>query len=157
MGTKRSNWSNYFMQIAHAVSSRGTCDRKKVGCVLVVERRIVATGYNGSAPGMPHCDDVGHDIVESTQDGKTVRNCVRTIHAEANAIAQAARFGVPLRGCEAFVNTYPCWPCFRLLASVGVVRVWFDDEYRIDARVIECADRLGIAVHGPNVWRSEVK
>lgn len=115
------------MGIANEVARRATCDRKHVGCVLVKGRRIVATGYNGSVPGAEHCDDVGHDMVDG--------HCVRTIHAEVNAVAQAARFGVALEEAEAFVNTFPCWPCAKVLVSVGVKAVWVADAYRVDPRV----------------------
>jgi dCMP deaminase len=135
------------MDIAHAVSQRGTCDRKKVGCVLVMDRRIVATGYNGSIPGSPHCDEAGHDLVLSMGDDGVLRpNCVRTIHAEMNAIAQAARHGIAIEGCVAYVNTYPCWPCFRVMASAGVSKVVYDDAYRNDPRVEKEAGRAGIVV-----------
>lgn len=127
-GPERQSWDSYFMKIAHEASTRGTCDRKKVGCVLVRDRRIIATGYNGSIPGALHCDEVGHDMDEGG-------HCVRTVHAEANAIAQAARFGTPLLGAVAYVNTFPCWPCFKLLVTAGVRVIAYDAEYRRDARV----------------------
>lgn len=136
--SQRAGWDKYFMGIAHAVASRSTCDRKHVGCVVVVERRIVATGYNGSIPGAVHCDDVGHDMHEG--------HCVRTVHAEANAVAQAARHGIKLVGAEVYVNTYPCWPCFKLLALAGVRAITYDDAYRNDPRVAEAAAAAGITV-----------
>jgi dCMP deaminase len=127
MGKQRQGWDDYFMTIAHAVATRSTCDRKHVGCVLVREQRIIATGYNGSIPGAPHCDDAGHDMDEG--------HCVRTIHAETNAVTQAARFGIVTYMAYAYVNTFPCWPCFRVLASAGVIRIVYDDDYREDPRV----------------------
>lgn len=156
---KRSNWNEYFIRIAHEVASRATCDRKHVGCVLVVDRRIVATGFNGSIRGLPHCDDVGHDIVESViaQVGGIVttrQNCVRTMHAEANAIAQAARFGIALEGARAYLNTYPCWPCFKLMVSSGITAVYFDDKYNNDPRVMQASKDAGVAVFGPDEWKT---
>lgn len=136
--SERADWDRYFMTIAHAVSTRATCDRKHVGCVVVLERRIVATGYNGSVPGAAHCDDVGHDMVDG--------HCARTVHAEANAVAQAARHGIKLAGAGVYVNTYPCWPCFKLLALAGVREVTYDDAYRNDPRVAEAAAQAGIKV-----------
>lgn len=133
------------MAIAHAVATRATCNRKHVGCVLVVERRIIATGYNGSIAGLPHCDEVGHDMHEG--------HCVRTTHAEVNAIVQAARSGVSTRNADVFVNTFPCWPCFKVLAGAGVGRVFFDDAYREDARVYSASERTGIAIIGPTSGR----
>ncbi len=135
---KRKSWQAYFIGIAHAVASRATCDRKHVGCVIVRENRILVTGYNGSIPGAPHCDDVGHDM----KDG----HCVRTVHAEANAVSQAALAGSSLKHATVYVNTFPCWPCFKLLASAGVGAIYFDDEYREDPRVREGAKHAGIAL-----------
>jgi len=143
----RSDWDRYFCDLATVVSTRGTCDRKQVGAVLVLHQRVIATGYNGALPGEPHCDDVGHDLVETLDAlGRPAPNCVRTVHAEANAVAQAARFGLALGGATAYVNTYPCWPCFRLLVSAGIARVVFTDSYRPDKRVVEAAARLGIPI-----------
>jgi dCMP deaminase len=146
MSEKRRSWHEYFMRIAHEVSTRATCDRKHVGCVLVIEKRIIATGYNGSIPGMPHCDDIGHDMHND--------HCVRTVHAEINAIAQAARAGTRTLGSDCYVNTYPCWPCFKSLAGAGVHRIFYDAEYRADERVRSAAAALGIVVVGPKDWYS---
>ena len=135
------------MSIAHAVATRSTCDRKHVGCVLVLDRRIISSGYNGSIPGAPHCDGVGHDLVKvEASHGVVAHNCVRTMHAEANAIAQAARFGSPTHGAHAYVNTFPCWPCFRLLASSGIEHIIYDDDYREDARVRDGAAHAKIVI-----------
>jgi dCMP deaminase len=143
----RLSWDDYFLNVAEEVSKRSTCDRKFVGCILVVERRIVATGYNGSIRGEPHCDEAGHDLVESIgADGKLAPNCVRTVHAEANAIAQAAAHGVAVAGAIAYVNTFPCWPCFKLLANARVAEVVYRDGYRIDPRVAEASARLGLVI-----------
>lgn len=137
----RLSWDEYFMQIAGAVAERATCDRKHVGAVLVRDRNILCTGYNGSIHGMPHCDDVGHMMVGG--------HCVRTIHAEANAIVQAARNGVRIEGATVYVTASPCWSCFKMLANAGVKRICYGEFYR-DERAIETATRLGIAmVHIP--------
>lgn len=137
----RPSWPSYFMEIAHVVSKRGTCDRKRVGAILVVNNHIVSTGYNGSIPGLPHCDDVGHDM----KDG----HCVRTMHAEANAVAQAALLGRSLKDAALYCNTFPCWNCYKLLATAGVTEVYFDDEYRKDERVVEAAKATGVLLIGP--------
>ncbi len=143
----RPTFDEYFMTIAHAVSKRGTCDRRRVGCVMIRDGRLLTSGYNGALSGMPHCDDVGHDLVESVgPDGVLRPNCQRAVHAEANAISQAARFGVSVSGATAYVNTYPCWPCFRIMAQAGVNEVVYDDEYRIDERVAAAASAMGISV-----------
>ena len=143
--TKRLGWAEYFMQIAHVVSARGTCDRKLVGCVIVRDKRILCTGYNGSVSGMPHCDDVGHDMLEG--------HCVRTNHAELNAVAQAAAHGIPIKDADVYINTFPCWPCARMLAGAGISTVYYDDEYRVDERVQVLFESKRIGLYGPDVWK----
>lgn len=156
---KRADWNTYFMLMAHHVATRATCDRKHVGAVIVVDNRVIATGYNGSPPGLPHCDDVGHDLVQTVvrMDGDvpvTGANCVRTIHAEANAIAQAAKYGIRLEGATIYCNTFPCWPCFKLVASSGIKKFIYDDAYRNDERVVDCARQSGIELIGPPAWKA---
>ena len=137
----RLPWDEYFMNIARVVSSRATCDRKHVGAVIVRDRTILSTGYNGSIRGMPHCDEVGHIM----EDG----HCVATIHAEMNAIIQAARNGVRIEGASAYVTASPCWNCFKALANAGIQRICFGEFYR-DERSFRVAERLGIQmVHIP--------
>lgn len=133
----RASWDEYFMNIAREVSTRSTCDRKFVGAVIVRDKSILATGYNGSIRGLSHCDEDGHLI----EDG----HCVRTVHAEANAIVQAARHGVRIDGASLYVTASPCWGCFRLVANAGLTRVYFGEFYR-DQRIFEFATRLGIAL-----------
>lgn len=123
------------MDIARVVASRATCDRKHVGAVIVRDRSILATGYNGSIRGLGHCDEEGHLM----EDG----HCVRTVHAEANAIVQAARNGVRLEGAWIYVTASPCWGCFRLIANAGISRVVYGEFYR-DVRVFDVAGKLGI-------------
>ena len=109
------------MDIADMVSRRGSCDRKQVGCILVKDKRIIATGYNGSMSGSQHCDDVGH-LMENG-------HCVRTIHAEVNAIAQCAKYGSNCEGSTCYCNTLPCWNCFKLLVNAGIVQIYYKDAY----------------------------
>ena len=131
----RVSWDVYFMSIAREVAMRSTCDRKWVGAVVVRDRSILATGYNGSIRGQPHCDEAGHLM----EDG----HCVRTIHAEANAILQAARHGVRLKDSEIYVTASPCWPCFKLIANAGIVHIAFGELYR-DARIYDAARAVRI-------------
>ena len=131
----RVPWDTYFMNIAREVSTRSTCDRKFVGAVIVRDKSILATGYNGSIRGLPHCDEEGHLV----EDG----HCVRTVHAEANAIVQAARNGVRIEGASIYVTASPCWGCFRLIANAALSRVCFGEFYR-DRRIFDVATRLGI-------------
>ena len=123
------------MNIAKEVATRSTCDRKHVGAVIVKDRTILSTGYNGSIRGMPHCDDVGHMM----EDG----HCVATIHAETNAILQAAKNGVMIDGAEIYITASPCWPCFKMLANAGIKKVYYGEFYR-DQRIFDAANKLGI-------------
>ena len=121
------------MDIARRVATRATCDRKHVGAVVVRDRTILSTGYNGSIRGMPHCDEVGHMM----ENG----HCVATVHAEANAILQAAKNGVRIDGATLYTTASPCWPCFKLIANSGCVRIVYGEFYR-DPRIFEVAAQL---------------
>jgi dCMP deaminase len=127
------------MDIAKQVSTRATCDRKHVGAVLVRDRTILSTGYNGSIRGLPHCDEVGHMM----ENG----HCVATVHAEANAILQAAKNGVRIDGATLYTTASPCWPCFKLVANSGCVRIVYGEFYR-DPRIFEVAGQLKLELVG---------
>ena len=131
----RASWEQYFMNIATEVATRSTCDRKHVGAVIVREKPILSTGYNGSIKGLPHCDEVGHEMVDD--------HCVRTTHAEANAIVQAAKNGVSINGSEIYVTASPCYNCFKLIANSGIKTIYFDEFYR-DERIINHAKESGV-------------
>ncbi|MBP1611673.1 MAG: dCMP deaminase [Acidobacteria bacterium] len=135
MSDQRADWHTYFMNIARQVASRSTCDRKHVGAVIVRAKTILSTGYNGSIRGLAHCDEVGHLMEEG--------HCVRTVHAEANAIAQAARNGVAIEGAEIYITASPCWGCFRLLANSGIQRIYYGEFYR-DAKIHDFAEAAEI-------------
>jgi dCMP deaminase len=135
----RGNWDQYFMDIAQQVATRATCDRKHVGAVLVRDKTILSTGYNGAIRGLPHCDEVGHMM----ENG----HCVATVHAEANAIIQAAKNGVSIDGATIYTTASPCWPCFKLIANSGCARIVFGEFYR-DPRIFEYAARLGLQLVG---------
>ena len=126
MTKDRTSWDNYFMQIATDVSTRSTCDRKFVGAVIVRDKMILSTGYNGSIRGLPHCDEVGHEM----ENG----HWVRTVHAEANAIVQAARNGVSIGDADIYVTASPCYNCFKLIANSGIKRIFYGELYR-DERI----------------------
>jgi dCMP deaminase len=133
--TSRVSWDTYFMNIAKEVATRATCSRKHVGALIVRDKSILATGYNGSIRGLPHCDDEGHLMEEG--------HCVRTIHAEANAIIHAARHGVSIDGATIYVTASPCFNCFKLIANVGIKRIVFGEFYR-DQRIFDLAQQLHI-------------
>jgi dCMP deaminase len=132
---KRADWPHYFMNIAREVATRSTCHRKNVGAVIVRDKSILSTGYNGSIRGTPHCDDAGHDMVGG--------HCVRTVHAEANAIIQAARHGVRIDGADIYTTASPCWECFKLIANAGIHRIYYGEFYR-EEKSFEIAKELGI-------------
>ncbi len=134
---RRVDWHEYFMNIAQEVATRSTCDRKHVGAVIVRDKTILSTGYNGSVRGLPHCDDVGHMM----QDG----HCVATIHAEANAIIQAAKNGVRVDGADIYITASPCWNCFKIVANAGIKNIYYGEFYR-DDRIFDAAKQLGMRV-----------
>jgi dCMP deaminase len=123
------------MKIAEQAASRSTCDRKHVGAVIVRDKTILSTGYNGSVRGMPHCDDVGH-MMEND-------HCIATVHAEANAIIQAAKNGVSVNAADIYVTASPCWHCFKLIANSGIKRIFYGEFYR-DRHVLDIAKMAGI-------------
>ena len=128
----RPSWDQYFMTITHEVAERSTCLRAKVGAVIVRDRNILATGYNGSPAGLPHCLDVGCLIYRSqTPDGDEEENCFRTIHAEINAITQAAKNGAAIRDAVIYITHTPCIHCFKVLINTGVTRICYAREYKL--------------------------
>lgn len=134
----RPDWDSYFMKIAFAVSERSTCDRALVGCVLVRDKRILTSGFNGSPSGQPHCDEVGHLLVEG--------HCVRTIHAETNAIIQAALHGVSTRDSTCYVTHFPCINCTKALINAGIVRLVYHFAYRVDENALDFLDRAHMEI-----------
>lgn len=116
------DWNKYFMDLAIQASTMTTCDRLHVGCVLVKDKRVIATGFNGSISGHPHCDEVGHLL---NDEGR----CIRTVHAEQNAILDCAKRGVATEGACAYVTHEPCEHCTRSLAQAGIKTVFFQEGY----------------------------
>jgi dCMP deaminase len=132
----RPTWDEYFMKIAEDVAVRSTCDRALVGAVLVKEKHIIATGYNGSPKGLEHCDDVGHLIVEG--------HCVRTVHAEANAIIQAAVYGLATKDALCYVTHFPCLICTKMLINAGVKCIVYKNDYRVDEIAVQMLKEAGV-------------
>jgi dCMP deaminase len=135
---KRASWDEYFMRMAQQAATRSTCDRKHVGAVIVRDNTVLSTGYNGSIRGMPHCDDVGH-MMEND-------HCVATVHAEANAIIQAARHGTAIDGADIYITASPCWNCFKLIANSGIKRIFYLEFYR-DEKILKAAMDVGIELN----------
>jgi dCMP deaminase len=148
------------MEIAGIMAQRSTCSRSSVGALLAIQGRILTTGYNGTPAGMPHCDHTcicadhadqwkrvkGRETLVAHLDACPVGlPCTQAVHAEANAVAYAARHGVSVEGCDAFVTMSPCGPCAQLLINAGVVRVVYDRAYR-DLSSILLLDAAGVDV-----------
>ncbi|MBM6619231.1 ComE operon protein 2 [Bacillus suaedaesalsae] len=118
----RISWDQYFMAQSHLIALRSTCERLMVGATIVRDKRIIAGGYNGSIAGGTHCIDEGCYVIDS--------HCVRTIHAEMNAIIQCAKFGVPTEGSEIYVTHYPCLQCCKGIIQSGIKRVYYSQDYK---------------------------
>ncbi len=126
----RPSWDEYFMEIASTVAKRATCVRGRSGCVIVKNRQILVTGYVGSPRGLPHCDEVGHLFKKTIhEDGTVTNHCVRTVHAEQNAITQAARLGIALEGGTLYCRMTPCRTCAMLIINCGIERVVCEYKY----------------------------
>src|SRR5512137_2181588 len=135
----RPDWDTYFIDIATVVATRSTCDRASVGAVLVRDKRILTTGFNGSPTGQPHCDEAGHLMVDG--------HCVRTIHAETNAIIQAALHGVSTKGSTCYVTHMPCLNCTKALINAGIVRLVYSVSYRADEIAMDFLKTANIEIH----------
>lgn len=127
---KRPSWDEYFLQLAEMVGSRGTCDRGRAGALIAKEKRILATGYVGSPVGLPHCDEIGHEMhTVVDEDGVKSRHCIRTAHAEMNAIANTARFGTAIDGSTLYCKMVPCYTCAKMIINAGIKRVVAAKDY----------------------------
>jgi len=134
----RPSWDEYFMEIANTVAKRATCDRGRSGCVIAKDRQLLVTGYVGSPNGMPHCDDVGHQMKKTVhEDGSVTNHCVRTVHAEQNAICQAAKLGIALEGSTLYCRMTPCRTCAMLIINCGIKRVVCEKKYHAGAETEE--------------------
>lgn len=126
----RPSWDEYFMEVANAIAKRATCDRGRSGCVIARNRQILVTGYVGSPTGLPHCDEAGHLFKKVMhEDGRVTQHCVRTVHAEQNAICQAAKLGIALEGSTLYCRMTPCRTCAMLIINCGIVRVVCERKY----------------------------
>ncbi|UCH36545.1 MAG: dCMP deaminase family protein [Armatimonadota bacterium] len=129
-GFSRPEWDEYFMLLAKLAAIRSTCLSRPAGAVIVLDRQVLATGYNGSMPGVAHCTEDGVCFRRSFRAGEDDKYDVcRAIHAEANAIAQAARRGVSIEGATLYTTLAPCFVCTKLMASARIVRVVYEHEY----------------------------
>lgn len=141
----RPSWDRYFLDLCEAVSKRATCDRGRAGCVIVKDKRILATGYVGAPAGLAHCDDVGHDMRKIFDDaGNITQHCVRTLHAEQNAILQTAKFGISINGATLFCKMTPCRICAMMIINAGIKRVVCEKRYHADKDTVELFKKAGV-------------
>lgn len=126
----RPTWDEYFMEVARTIAKRATCDRGRSGCVIARDRQLLVTGYVGSPVGLPHCDEVGHLMKKVIHDDDSIsQHCMRTVHAEQNAICQAAKLGVAINGATLYCKMTPCRTCAMLIINSGIVRVVCEKKY----------------------------
>jgi dCMP deaminase len=142
---QRPSWDEYFLDLAHAAAKRATCDRGRSGCVIVRDRQVLVTGYVGSPQGLPHCDDVGHLMKKVIHDdGSVTQHCMRTVHAEQNAICQAARRGMALEGGTLYCRMTPCRTCAMLIINCGIFRVVCQNRYHAGSESEEMFRQAGV-------------
>ena len=136
--TDRLSWEDYFMANAELISKRSTCDRAFVGAILVKDNRIIATGYNGGVSETDNCNEVGHKM----EDG----HCIRTVHAEMNALIQCAKEGISTKGIEIYVTHFPCLPCTKAILQAGVKKIYYLNDYRNNEYAMELIKHVGVEV-----------
>lgn len=133
---ERISWNQYFMAQSQLLSYRSTCTRLTVGATIVRDKRIIAGGYNGSIAGGVHCSDEGCYVIDN--------HCVRTIHAEMNAILQCAKFGVPTENAEIYVTHFPCLPCCKAIIQAGIKAVYYANDYKNHPHAIELFEEANV-------------
>lgn len=142
---QRPSWDEYFIDVMHSVAKRATCDRGRSGCVIAKDKQILVTGYVGSPKGLPHCDDVGHLFKKVThEDGSESQHCVRTVHAEQNAIAQAASRGIAIEGSTIYCSMTPCRTCGMIIINAGIERVVCEKKYHSGKETEDMFKQAGI-------------
>lgn len=146
-GYKRPSWDEYFMEVCRAIGKRATCDRGRSGCVIARNNQILATGYVGAPAGLPHCDEAGHQLRKTVhEDGSESMHCVRSVHAEQNAICQAARRGIAIEGSTLYCKMTPCRACAMMIINCGVVRVVCERKYHSGAESEQMFRTAGVGI-----------
>ena len=141
----RPSWDEYFMEISRAVAKRATCNRGKSGCVIAKDKQVLVTGYVGSPRGLPHCDEVGHQMKTTIhEDGTQTQHCVRTTHPEQNAICQAAKLGIPIDGSILYCKMTPCIVCAKMIINSGIKKVVCEKKYHAGKESEELFNKAGI-------------
>ncbi len=147
----RPTWDEYFMEVCRAIAKRATCDRGRSGCVIARDNQLLVTGYVGAPRGLPHCDDVGHQFKKvQHEDGSVSQHCVRTVHAEQNAICQAAKRGISIDGATLYCKMTPCRTCAMLIINCGIKRVIAEKRYHDSADSIEMFKQAGVILEHLN-------
>lgn len=142
---RRPSWDEYFMNVAKVIADRATCDRGRSGCVIARDKQILVTGYVGSPKGLPHCDEIGHQMKTVThEDGHQTQHCVRTAHAEQNAICQAAKLGIAINDATLYCKMTPCVACGKMIINAGIKRVVCEKKYHAGAESEEAFKQAGI-------------
>jgi dCMP deaminase len=143
----RPSWDEYFMEICRTVAKRATCDRGRSGCVITKDNRLLVTGYVGSPSGLPHCDEVGHKFKQVVhEDGSVTNHCMRTVHAEQNAICQAAKNGISIEGGTLYCKMTPCRTCAMLIINCGIKRVVCEKRYHDSEDSLEMFEAAKIEI-----------
>lgn len=141
----RPSWDEYFMEISRTVAKRATCDRGRSGCVISKNNRLLVTGYVGSPMGLSHCDDVGHQMKKTVhEDGSVTNHCVRTVHAEQNAICEAAKMGTSINESTLYCKMTPCRVCAMLIINCGIKRVVVEYRYHAGVESEEMFEQAGV-------------
>ena len=141
----RPTWDEYFMEVFRAIAKRATCDRGRSGCVIARDNQLLVTGYVGAPRGLPHCDDIGHQFKKMQhEDGSVSQHCVRTVHAEQNAICQAAKRGISIDGATLYCKMTPCRTCAMLIINCGIKRVIAEKRYHDSIDSIEMFKQAGV-------------
>jgi dCMP deaminase len=143
----RPSWDEYFMEICRTVAKRATCDRGRSGCVIAKDNRLLVTGYVGAPAGLPHCDEVGHKMKQVVhEDGTVTNHCMRTVHAEQNAICQAAKNGISIEGGTLYCKMTPCRTCAMLIINCGIKRVVCETRYHDSGDSLEMFSAAGVEI-----------
>jgi dCMP deaminase len=127
---QRPSWDDYFLEVAHAIAKRATCDRGRSGCVIARNKQLLVTGYVGAPAGLPHCDEAGHQMKKVVhEDGRETCHCVRTVHAEQNAIVQAATYGIRIKDASLFCTNLPCSICIKMIINADIRTIFYEEGY----------------------------
>lgn len=139
---ERITWNQFFMAQSHLLALRSTCTRLSVGATIVRDKRIIAGGYNGSISGDDHCIDKGCYVIDN--------HCVRTVHAETNALLQCAKYGTPIKDADLYVTHFPCLPCTKSIIQAGIKNLYYATDYKNNPYAIELFEQAGVnIVHVP--------